>query len=144
MVRPGLRGWVVVLAAGALLGGGCRRRPALCPSGTSPIPGRSSDTAVWCQGFDAGRTFWVGLYPGGQHPRQACPFTGGRLEGPYEAWHPSGHQSLTGRYVRGHRHGPWRQLDDAGKKVAEGEYRDGQLVRGAPVGVAATCDSVTP
>jgi hypothetical protein len=34
------------------------------------------------------------------------------------------------------------QWDSAGNKVAEGEYRDGRLVGGAPVAVAAVCENV--
>jgi hypothetical protein len=147
MVRDGRRAsvatWLgaVLLLGGAL--GGCRR-PTGCPEGTRPIPGKASARGIWCEAADGGRTYWIELHAGTKQPHQVCPFLNGRADGPYEARHLGGKVALSGAYAHGRRQGVWRQLDDTGRKVAEGQYRDGQLVRGVPVGMAATCETVTP
>jgi hypothetical protein len=142
MVRSRLRVWI---AAGSWLllaaQPGCRRATG-CPPGTKPLAGRGTDGAVWCQGADATRTFWVELYPGTRQARQACPFTAKSLEGRYESFHAQGQPWVSGTYAHGRRSGRWVQLDAEGHRVGTGEYRDGQLVQGAPVGVSATCDRV--
>jgi hypothetical protein len=143
MARSRLGVWIAAagwLSLAALPG--CRATG--CPPGTKPIAGRATDKAVWCQSPDAVRTLWVELYPGTKQARQVCPFVAKSVEGTYESFHPQGQPWVTGAYARGRRTGRWVQLDAQGKRVGSGEYRDGQLVQGVPVGVSATCDTVTP
>ena len=143
MARSRLRVWAatgcwLMLAAAQP---GCRR-PTGCPAGTAPIAGRATAAGLWCQGAEPGHTFWVELYPGTKQARQACPFIVKSLDGHYQSWHPEGAAWVSGTYAHGRRQGRWLQVDGAGKKVAAGDYRDGQLVQGVPVGVSATCDSI--
>jgi hypothetical protein len=143
MARSRLSTWVVVagwLALAAL--SGCRASG--CPAGTKPISGRATAKAIWCQGAPADHTLWVELYPGTRQARQACPFVGRYVEGRYESWHEQGQPWVAGTYAHGRRDGRWVQLDAHGRRVGSGDYRDGQLVQGVPVGIAATCDAVTP
>jgi hypothetical protein len=144
MARSRLRAGIAV-AGWFLLAAlpGCRRATG-CPPGTKPIDARRTETAVWCQSPDATHTFWVELYPGTRQARQTCPFIASNLEGRYESFHPQGQPWVSGTYAHGRRTGRWVQIDAEGKRVGSGEYRDGQLVQGVPVGVSATCDRVTP
>jgi hypothetical protein len=144
MARSRFRAWVVgvgwlVLAATQA---GCRATG--CPPGTRSIAGRGTDKAVWCQGPDSAHTLWIELYPGTRQARQSCPFVAKSLEGHYESWHPQGQPWVSGTYAHGRRSGRWVQVDPNGRRVGAGEYRDGQLVQGVPVGVSATCDTVAP
>ena len=131
--------WLVVLGAA-----GCAK--SICPDGmtldaTRSKPGQSA----FCQSAsDKSRAAWIELSPGGapSQPLQICPFLGGRPGGPYLAFHPSGARRLEGRYESGKKVGLWTQLAPDGRKVADGKYRDGQLIEGAPVGFQATCESV--
>lgn len=84
-------------------------------------------------------------YPeSGGRVRQMCRFTGGQPEGDFEGWHPNGKAWLKGAFLAGKPDGKWLQLDEQGQKVADGEYRNGRLVQGAPVAVGALCESVKP
>lgn len=125
----------------ALLGA-CSR--SICPDGMSLDGGKSQPGRVaFCRSrADAGRTLWIQLADGGAR-RQACPFLAGRPAGLYQAWHKNGRLWLEGRYAGGLKVGRWAQWDESGKPVADGEYRDGALVQGAPVGAPATCETVT-
>ena len=38
--------------------------------------------------------------------------------------------------------GRWNQWDKSGSRVAEGEYRGGRFIAGAPVASAAACDKL--
>ena len=49
-----------------------------------------------------------------------------------------------GSYRNGEKQGTWHQWDKTGSLVAEGEYRDGRFVQGAPVGMAARCEQMRP
>ena len=80
----------------------------------------------------------------GGRVRQMCRFTEGRPEGDFEGWHRNGKVWLKGVFLAGKPDGKWLQLDEQGQKVADGEYRDGRLIQGAPVAVGALCESVKP
>lgn len=122
---------VVVTAAG-----GCRK-PSSCPPGHEEIP--VGVDARWCKDQRTGNRLYVQMHPGGKHWRQKCSFSKAGLDGPFEAAHPGGQRWIEGRYEAGRLAGKWVQWDAAGNKVADGEYRDGHLVAGAPVAVAAVC-----
>ena len=134
---------LLALALAALIVGtaGCGRR--VCPEGMRPDAKRSkAGVSVFCQSnSDASRAAWVQLYRRAE-PRQVCPFIGGRPGGAYQAFHPGGARWLEGRYESGLKVGRWTQWAPDGHKVADGEYRAGQLVEGAPVGFPATCETV--
>ena len=137
-------GWVTALGLVGLMvlaGGnlGCRKRQ-LCPSGYEET--RVSGEAVWCKNAAAKTSVYLLFHPGTRHARQRCTFTGGALDGPFEAAHPGGQRLIEGRYSNGQLAGKWVQWDVAGRKVAEGEYREGRLVGGAPVAVASLCAAV--
>ncbi|MEA2700655.1 MAG: hypothetical protein QOI66_4926 [Myxococcales bacterium] len=90
---------------------------------------------------DRSRATWIQSYDSGQH-RQVCPFLGGRPGGTYHSWHKNGTRWLEGRYLNGLKDGRWAQWSEDGHPVGDGEYRDGALVQGAPVGTPATCEAV--
>jgi hypothetical protein len=120
---------------------GCRRAGP-CPAGTQEI--RSGDDAFWCRA-DKGSgkaTLYVQLHPGSRQFRQRCSFLEGVLDGPFEAAHPGGQKWVQGRYQAGALAGKWVQWNPTGQKVAEGEYREGRLISGAPVAVAAICETI--
>jgi hypothetical protein len=127
----------------ALLGaaGGCRR---VCPDDTIVDTKRSKPGATaFCQSAtDPSRAVWIELYPGTKERRQQCPFVGGRPQGDYHAFHRGGAPWLDGRYEAGRKVGRWTQWSPEGAKVAEGHYREGALIEGAPVAFQATCESV--
>ena len=125
-----------------LLFAGCAK--PLCPVGMDQDLARSkSGHMVFCRAHgDAGRALWIQFYDGGGR-RQACPFLAGRPGGLYQAWHKNGSRWLEGRYESGLKTGRWAQWDDGGHPVANGEYREGALVQGAPVAAPAICESVT-
>jgi hypothetical protein len=120
----------------------CGKR--VCPPGTDADASRSQPGRVaFCRNrTDASRTLWIQLYDSGAR-RQACPFLAGRPGGLYQAWHQNGNRWLEGRYESGLKAGRWAQWDAQGRPVADGEYRDGALVQGAPVAAPATCESVS-
>jgi antitoxin component YwqK of YwqJK toxin-antitoxin module len=72
--------------------------------------------------------------------KEQCPFVGAVLEGPYLAWHSDGTPLLRGHYREGRKQGRWEQWGPSSLQVAEGSYRDGALVAGAPVGAPSSCE----
>src|SRR5206468_1035908 len=121
---------------------GCSK--ALCPAGMQPDGKRSqSGVNAYCVSTtDKTRTAYIELHATGG-PRQVCAFAGGRANGPYQAFHPGGARWLEGRYEDGLKVGRWTQWAPDGRKVADGEYRAGQAIQGAPVGFPATCETIT-
>jgi hypothetical protein len=143
--------WRIVLAAWVALGGlaglSCRHRlAALCPQGTSFEAEDAPRRALWCKGGDGRRARWIELYEEGKGGtrRQSCPFLDGRPDGNFVSWHPGEKTWVTGLYAAGHKAGRWEQVNNQGRKVAEGEYREGVLIAGAPVGHFASCEKVGP
>jgi hypothetical protein len=131
---------LVALTLVSLAGVGCRRSGP-CPPGQEETPAPTGD-AFWCRPPGGKPTQYVQLHPGTRQWRQRCPFQDGVLEGPFTSTHPNGQRWVEGRYERGQLAGQWTQWNATGQKVAGGEYRDGRLVSGAPVAVAAVCDSI--
>ena len=116
----------------------------VCPPEMEPDTAKSQPGRVaFCRHRgDTGRTLWIQFYEGGGR-RQACPFLAGRPGGLYQAWHKNGQRWLEGRYDGGLKSGRWAQWDETGRPVANGEYREGALVQGAPVGAPAICETIT-
>jgi hypothetical protein len=140
----GVSVWMVLVAgvAGASLELGCQK-PTVCPQGFDERS--DGDLAVWCRPRGGGtQSFYYVLHSGSRRKRQSCPFAGGALDGPFEAWHPEGGRMLQGQYQAGQLAGKWQQWSETGSKVADGEYRDGRLISGAPVAMAAVCDTIKP
>jgi hypothetical protein len=98
----------------------------------------------WCRSKDGRKTQYVELQSNGKERRQTCDFRDGRLDGPFTAWHPGGKTWIEGRFSGGLPDGRWSQWDKAGMRVAEGEYRSGRFVAGAPVASTAVCDKLRP
>jgi hypothetical protein len=129
-------------AIAGLTAGGCGK--SVCPSGMRQ-DGKRSQAGVnaYCVSTtDQSRTSFIQLYRTGG-PRQICAFSGGRASGPYQGFHPNGARWLEGRYENGLKVGRWTQWAPDGRKVADGEYHEGQAVQGAPVGFPATCEKIT-
>ncbi|HET6281541.1 MAG TPA: hypothetical protein VFH73_11250 [Polyangia bacterium] len=116
----------------------------VCPDDMVLDRQRSKETRVaFCVSHkDASRALWIEHYPSQKQRKQVCPFVGGRPGGVYQAWHTGGAKFLEGRYENGLKTGRWTQWSPDGSKVGDGEYRDGQLIQGAPVGTSANCESV--
>ena len=132
-----------VLLATPLAVSGCRR-PSACPQGYDEKAGPQPDT-LWCLQRGGKKAVFLQRYPEtGGRVRQMCRFTEGRPEGDFEGWHRNGKVWLKGVFLAGKPDGKWLQLDEQGQKVADGEYRDGRLIQGAPVAVGALCESVKP
>lgn len=91
---------------------------------------------------DRSHAVWIQLYDSGTR-RQLCPFLGSRPGGVYRSWHKNGSHWLEGRYLNGVKTGRWAQWNEDGHPVADGEYREGALVQGAPVGAPAACEAIT-
>lgn len=132
---------VVVLSA-TLIAVGCGRR--LCPDDMVHDRQRSRGAKIaFCLSRgDASRSIRIEHYDSKQ-PKEICPFLGPRPGGDYQAWHRNGARFLEGRYENGVKAGRWTQWSPEGNKVGDGEYRDGQLIQGAPVGTPARCETVT-
>ena len=127
----------------ALLGiaaAGCRR-PGPCPPGQEETRIAAAE-AFWCREPGGKTSQYVQLHPGTRQARQRCSFHEGVLEGPFEASHPGGQRWVQGQYREGQLAGHWVQWNPTGQKVAEGEYREGRLISGAPVAVAAICETI--
>ncbi len=132
---------MVVGLVGATAGIACQK-PTVCPVGWDESA--VGDQALWCRSPDGKEATYFQLHPGTRRKRQSCPFVGGVLQGEFQAWHPDGRSWLTGRFQDGALAGKWQQWSETGSKVADGEYRDGKLIVGAPVAIAAACDSIKP
>jgi hypothetical protein len=132
-----------VLLATPVAMSGCRRQSS-CPQGYADKAGPQPDT-VWCIQRGGDKAVFLQRYPEtGGRVRQMCRFTAGQAEGDFEGWHRNGKVWLKGVFLAGKPDGKWLQLDEQGQKVADGEYRDGRLIQGAPVAVGALCESVKP
>jgi hypothetical protein len=134
-------------ALGMLVGGGGCSKP-LCPAGMRVDPQRNSQrfpagaNAFCVNPADKSHTVFIQLHPNGAR-RQVCPFIDGKPAGAYQAFHAGGERWLEGRYENGLKVGRWTQWAPDGRKVADGEYREGLTIEGAPVGFPATCESIT-
>ena len=136
-------GRVAVAVLALVVAAGCRR-PSACPEGYDQQPGKLPNS-VWCQQRGGNKALLIQLYPDTGRRRQTCAYVDGVPEGPVEGWHPSGKPWLSGRYLAGKPEGEWTQMDEQGvRQVAVGEYRNGRVVRGAPVAAWALCASGKP
>jgi hypothetical protein len=125
-----------------MLGALACQKPRVCPPGYRESPVAAD--AVWCRAPGGREASYYQFHPGTRLKRQSCPFVAGLREGQFEGWHPDSKRWLVGRYERGKLEGKWQQWSETGSKVADGEYREGRLVAGAPVAVAAICEQVEP
>jgi hypothetical protein len=117
--------------------------PRFCPEGMSLDSKQSKPGQVaWCRGKDGRRVQYIEFHSGGKEKRQLCEFREGRADGPFVAWFPDGAVWIRGQFTAGHPDGRWNQWDKAGSRVAEGEYRSGRFVAGAPVAGSANCDKL--
>jgi hypothetical protein len=134
-------GRYALLAALAMLAAatGCQRA-SLCPKGWKED--RAGGDAIWCRQGDKAQ--YHQIHADTRRIRQTCSYTGGLPDGPFLAFHSGGQRWIEGRYAAGQLAGRWTQWDEGGSKVAEAEYRDGRIVSGAPVAVAAICATVRP
>jgi hypothetical protein len=138
-----IRGLSTATLGAALLGAGGCGKP-ICPTGMR-LDSRRSKPGVnaFCESVtDKSRAAFIELHRDGGGRRQVCPFVGGRPTGLYQAFHPDGGRWLEGRYENGVKVGRWTQWASDGRRVADGDYRDGQMVEGAPVGFPATCETI--
>jgi hypothetical protein len=98
---------------------------------------------LWCKDHGGRDERYVEFQAGRKQTRQTCNYRDGRPAGFYSAWLPDGHPWITGQYLAGKPDGHWDQMDNTGKKVAEGVYRGGHLVAGVPVARLAACERMT-
>jgi len=143
LTRGHLPALAAALAIGvALTSAGCGK--PICPPGMRADAKRSNpgQNAFCVNPTDIHQAAFVDLHPNGAQ-RQACPFVDGKPSGLYRAFHPGGERWLEGRYENGLKVGRWTQWAADGRKVADGEYREGSMIEGAPVGFPATCERVT-
>lgn len=134
----------LVLLSLIALSGACRSGTSPdCPQDMRSVPDRSvPGVSTFCQTSDGKRAQWIEFYDKKGAKRQSCGFANGMPEGSFTAWHPSGKPWVQGIYVNGKKARQWKQWDASGSLVAEGEYRDGRLISGAPVAGMAGCESV--
>jgi hypothetical protein len=139
---PMLRHALVVLVIGGLAG--CKHETSrLCPQGMSEVAARSeTGKSVWCQSADKVRAQWIEWHPKTTRPRQSCGYRNGKPEGSFAAWYPDGKPWVGGQFADGQKAGKWKQWDTRGGEVAEGDYRGGRLIAGAPVAAMAGCEKV--
>lgn len=137
-----LRYVCVLLALGTLAA--CKQETSpFCPQGMSALRARSVEgKSIWCESSDKLRAQWIEWHPGTTKPRQSCSYREGKPEGSFTAWHPNGKQWVQGQFAGGHQIGKWKQWDESGSEVAEGEYTSGRLVAGAPVAGMALCQKM--
>ena len=140
------RHFLLLLAISCLGLLACRgSRSRICPEGMS-LDDKHSKPAqfAWCRNRDSKRAQYIEFQPGGKEKRQTCDFRDGRAEGRFVAWFPNGKVWIAGQFAAGHPQGRWSQWDKSGAMAAEGEYRDGRFVAGAPVASSAVCDKLHP
>jgi hypothetical protein len=112
-----------VLRSRGRIGGGA--------GGLSPFPAQKLSEGHG-RGARAFRARKIGLLPvRGQEPT-----------GSFTAWLPDGKPWIQGQYAVGFKTGKWKQWNASGNLVAEGDYRSGRLVAGAPVAAMAGCERV--
>jgi hypothetical protein len=126
----------------ALLAVSCRSRDS-CPEGMRALAERSTPgSSTWCKSPDGRAAQWMQVF---DKTRQLeCRYVDGQAHGVFRGMFTSGKQWIEGQYDHGRKEGLWRQWDTSGSLVAEGTYRSGRLVEGAPVGMAARCETATP
>jgi hypothetical protein len=141
MTRMGRDALRAALAALVVLAGatGCQRA-SVCPKGWDED--RAGAEAVWCRQGDKAQ--YHQIHADTRRIRQTCSYAGGLPDGAFVAFHSGGQRWIEGRYTAGRLAGRWTQWNESGSKVAEAEYRDGRIVSGAPVAVAAICATVRP
>lgn len=121
---------------------GCRK-VQLCPKGMDVVAQRTvADRSVWCKSPDGRTAQWIDVNNGVK--RQVCEYHEGRAHGPFRAFYPEGTRWIEGQFQNGLKHGAWHQWDKGGSPSADGEYRAGLLVEGAPVASAAKCEQSNP
>lgn len=133
-----------LVAMACLVFAACKRPgPRVCPEGMS-LDGKQSKPGHfnWCRSKDGRRAQYIEFQPDGKDRRQICEFRDGRPEGPFTAWFPDGKVWIAGQFAAGLPDGRWNQWDKAGLRVAEGEYRSGRFVAGAPVASTPICDKL--
>lgn len=142
---------VVFLGVMLVMGTGAACRPAgekdACPEGLRLVKDRSvAGKAIWCKSADGKSARWVQYHEGAgpAQRRQSCNFRDGRLDGKFSAWHPGGQPWIEGAYESAGEASTWTQWDKDGMKVAEGLYRNGKLIAGAPVAMASLCKTLKP
>jgi hypothetical protein len=107
------------------------------------VPTRSEvGKSVWCESSDRSRAQWIDWHPNTTQPRQSCGYYKGKPEGSFTAWYADGKPWVQGQFADGMKAGKWRQWDTSGSEVAEGDYRGGRLIAGAPVAAMAACEKV--
>ena len=81
-----------------------------------------------CQ--EGGEPARAGKWPGNRKCEQTYVQAVGKHlnDGKYIDWYPSGKRALVGEYKMGKKHGAWTEYDEAGKKLWEKWYIDGQEV----------------
>jgi hypothetical protein len=122
----------------------CQRSAKVCPDGMSVWKGRTGPgQSLWCKSSDGHASAWIELHTPTDR-RMICEYRQSVPEGPFRAFHRGGMHWIEGGYAHGLKEGHWRQWDKTGSLVAEGEYRDGRLIAGAPIGMAARCETIEP
>jgi hypothetical protein len=132
----------LLLGGGLLLAAGCRRFDPCPPRMRYAADKSTAGESIWCKSPDGKAAQWVELKEGRE--RQICKYVEGQPDGPFRAFHPGGARWIEGRFQGGYKHGHWSQWDKGGYLVAEGDYRQGRLVEGAPVAMAARCEQMKP
>ncbi len=120
---------------------GCKHKTSpFCPKDMSPVAARSvPGTSLWCESSNKLRARWIEWHKGTTKLRQSCSYYKGVAQGSFTAWHPNGKLWVQGQFINGQQAGKWKQWDGNGNEVAEGDYRSGRLVAGAPVAGMAGC-----
>ncbi len=135
-----LRYALAILVLGSVAG--CKQQPKSlhCPKGMVEVASRTDPRkSVWCESPDKIRAQWIEWHPGTTKPQQSCGYRNHKPEGSFTAWHPDGKPWVQGQFADGQKVGKWKQWDDSGNEVAEGDYSRGRLVAGAPVAGMALC-----
>jgi hypothetical protein len=136
------RGKALLLLFPLIVAAGCREADP-CTKPLALVANRSaSGESILCKTADGRIAQWTAYKD--RKPWQVCRYKDGRPHGPFEALHPTGGRWIEGAYENGALAGHWRQWDKTGALVAEADYREGRLVEGAPVGMAATCQNMKP
>jgi hypothetical protein len=133
--------WGLMLVVVFSLAGCGRTGSRFCPKGMSEVPARSEPgKSVYCQSSDKTRAQWIEWHPKTTQPRQSCSYFEGKPAGSFTAWLPNGKPWVQGQFADGTKTGKWKQWDASGNEVAEGDYRAGRLIAGAPVAGMAGCE----